>query len=362
MVKLLLEVGADPEARVDEGFISLYFALINRHEKVARTISRRMGNLQDCLVDSTRRLTPLHLSCRLGLHGYARYFLENGADVDAKDANAMTPLHHALGQNLPLMEPGRCPTEPRSKPRDDSEQVLETVKLLLEFKADQTCERPPRYMWEKPTTARKCGANHPYEPVRALFSDYATASCQNACQLLRIGRTWMTSSELSGTDCIGADVTNHFDDKPFADDHSGVHIVEGDMGHREKVNISSFPPLDCPNDLPDSGFKPNLLGGIWSLSNTRNLLAGFSSPGRVQNPPIAERQVHVDPYPYLSNHVPNDLGETEAGKLWAGLEKPKSQRIAGFDIRDPSEIQKDASSGIKGKKMGGKKQWQPLNL
>ena len=97
MVKLLLEVGADPEARVDEGFTPLYFALINRHEKVARTISRRMSNLQDCLVDLKRRLTPLHLSCRLGLYGYARYFLEKGADVDAKDADAMTPLDHALG-------------------------------------------------------------------------------------------------------------------------------------------------------------------------------------------------------------------------------------------------------------------------
>jgi len=96
MVKLLLEVGADPEARVEESLTPLLFALIARHEKVARTISRRISNLQNCLVDSTKRLTPLHLSCRLGLWSCARYFLNEGADVDATDTSAMTPLHHAL--------------------------------------------------------------------------------------------------------------------------------------------------------------------------------------------------------------------------------------------------------------------------
>lgn len=96
IVKLLLEVGADPEARVQEGLTPVFFALIARHEKVARTISRRISNLQNCLVDSTNRLTPLHVSCRQGLWRCARYFLKAGADVDATDASAMTPLHHAL--------------------------------------------------------------------------------------------------------------------------------------------------------------------------------------------------------------------------------------------------------------------------
>lgn len=58
VVKLLLEVGADPEARVREGMTPLFFALLARHEKVARTISRHISNLPYCLVDSTKRLTP----------------------------------------------------------------------------------------------------------------------------------------------------------------------------------------------------------------------------------------------------------------------------------------------------------------
>ncbi len=96
IVKLLLEVGADPEARVQEHLTPLFFALVARHEKVARTISRRISNLQNCLVDSTNRLTPLHVSCRKGLWNCARYFINEGADVDATDASAMTPLHHML--------------------------------------------------------------------------------------------------------------------------------------------------------------------------------------------------------------------------------------------------------------------------
>ena len=96
IVKLLLEVGADPEARVRESLTPLYFALCARHEKVARTISRRMSNLQTCLVDSKRRLTPLHLSCHLGLRDCALFFLDMGIDVDAMDAKSRTPLHYSL--------------------------------------------------------------------------------------------------------------------------------------------------------------------------------------------------------------------------------------------------------------------------
>jgi len=96
VVKLLLEVGADPEARDQKRLTPLFFAIVARHEKVARTISRRIRNLQNCLVDLTKRLTPLHVSCREGLSNCTRYFLNEGADVDAIDASAMTPLHHVL--------------------------------------------------------------------------------------------------------------------------------------------------------------------------------------------------------------------------------------------------------------------------
>ena len=96
IVNLLLKFGADPEARVQERWTPLFFALIARHGVVARIISSRTSNLQDCLVDLKRRLTPLHMSCHQGLWSCTRHFLNGGADVDALDADAMTPLHHAL--------------------------------------------------------------------------------------------------------------------------------------------------------------------------------------------------------------------------------------------------------------------------
>ena len=96
LVKLLLETGADPEARNQAMLTPLFFALIARHEKVARTISRRISNFANCLVDSTQRITPLHLSCRQGLGSCVRFFLKEGADVDATDSRAMTPLHYTL--------------------------------------------------------------------------------------------------------------------------------------------------------------------------------------------------------------------------------------------------------------------------
>ena len=170
IVKLLLEVGADPEARVQESLTPLFFALKARHEKVARTISRRISNLQNCLVNSTERLTPLHVSCRLGLWTCARYFLNNGADVDATDANAMTPLHHALLQGPSPFEPG-CYFEP------GPDEIFETAKVLVEFGANQNLQSQPRSIWEEPILARERGLHHLYDRVRALF--YADDSLYN---------------------------------------------------------------------------------------------------------------------------------------------------------------------------------------
>ena len=89
MVKLLHRVGAEPEARAQESLTPFSFALLARLEKVARTISRRTNNLRNCLVDSTKSLTPLHVSCHRGLCRSAQYFLNEGANVDATDARAM---------------------------------------------------------------------------------------------------------------------------------------------------------------------------------------------------------------------------------------------------------------------------------
>ena len=96
VVDLLLDFGAAAEVQVADRWTPLFFALQRGDEKMAHTISRRIGNPQNCLVDSSQKLTPLHVSCGAGLYGYARHLLEKGAEVDAKDEEAATPLYHAL--------------------------------------------------------------------------------------------------------------------------------------------------------------------------------------------------------------------------------------------------------------------------
>lgn len=96
IVKLFLEVGADPEARFQETFTPLYSALIALYGKVARTVPRRVSNLPACLMDSKKQLTPLHLSCYLGLQKCAKFFLSEGVIVDAMDAKSTMSLRYSL--------------------------------------------------------------------------------------------------------------------------------------------------------------------------------------------------------------------------------------------------------------------------
>ena len=96
LVKLLLMIGADPEARVEKRFTPLFYALFQRHDKVARTISRFTKSLPASLVDSEKRWTALHLSCFRALPHCTIFFLKAGAEIDAADAELMTPLFHSL--------------------------------------------------------------------------------------------------------------------------------------------------------------------------------------------------------------------------------------------------------------------------
>ena len=250
------------------------------------------------------------------------------------------------------MESGCCLTVPRGKPCDDPDQILETVKLL-QFRADQTYQRPPRSRWGKPTTARQCGENHPYERVRALFSD-GVGSLPSASEYklhtLRIDRTWIYTSELSGAGRKGVDVANHLDDERFVDDQHGVQMSDGDVIQPEGIDMSSFPALNNANHLPNSCFTLSMPDGLWSTSNVKPLIAGFSSPGGVRSLPTSEQEVRVDPFPYLSSHVPKNLVETEAGKLWAGLEKPNCQPSAGYGSSVAAGIQKNSPPGTERKK------------
>lgn len=359
IVKLLLEVGADPEARVQESLTPLFFALGARHEKVARTISRRISNLQNCSVDSMKRLTPLHVSCRLGLWTCARYFLDNGADVDATDASAMTPLHHALLQSPSLFESG-CYFEP------SPDEIFETAKVLVEFGANQNLESQPRSIWEKPISARECGLNHPYGRVRALF--YTGDSPHNVSQIklhsLQIGRTWMlpSLSEKSRTECDGLNLTRYINTESFFNSFQSVRKSDRDQRQPDNLNLSSFPVLDKANQPHISSLKPHLSDGPWSPANIHSLIACFSVLNEPDTLPITEGSAQVNPFPQLNSHVSKNPLETEAGKLWADLRKPKGHPVAEDAISRSASSEKNPLPGKKGTKKHGKSRWQPLTF
>ena len=356
IVKLLLEVGADPEARVQESLTPLFFALSARHEKVARTISRRISNLQNCSVDSTQRLTPLHVSCRLGLWTCARYFLKNGADVDATDASAMTPLHHALLQ-------GPSPFKSGYYFEPGPDEIFETAKVLVEFGANQNLQSQPRSIWEQPISARECGLNHRYSRVRALFN--AGDSPHNVSQIklhaLQIGRRWMLPSlaETSETKRDGLSLTRYTNTESFFNSFQSVRKSDGDQRQPDNLNLSSFPVLDKANQPHISSLKPHLSEGPWSPASIDNLIASLNKP---DTSPMTEDSAQVNPFPQLNSHISKNPLETEAGKLWADLRKPKGHPVAEDAFPKSTSSEKNPLPGNKGTKKHGKSRWQPLTV
>jgi ankyrin repeat protein len=199
IVEILLEIGANPEARMPHSWTPLYVALMSGHEKIARTISRRISNAHVCLVDSRKQLTPLHVASRYKLSNSVRYFLDEGADVNARDTRARTPLHCALASDHYLFDLGHNPIIHKFNnyaTEHNPDEVFKTVMVLLNFGADPDLETTREPMWNPPITGRALGACHGDERVRALFESSASVSSPSSVSTqkpdtLQIGRSWM---------------------------------------------------------------------------------------------------------------------------------------------------------------------------
>ena len=369
MVKSLLEVGANPEARVQESLTPLFFALIARHEKVARTISRRTSNIQSALVDSKKRLTPLHVSCHRGLWKCARYFLNEGADVDAIDARAMSPLHHVLLQGPSPSESGCGFTIPTidiggGESSLSPDEIIETAKVLMEFGANQNLESWPRSTWGKPISAREYGANHPYDQVRAFFSDSLPNVYKNKFHSPHIGRTWMlpSLSEMSRTKCDGPSRMKHINTEPFFNRHHRLRISGGHQRQQVNLDLSSFPVPDGANQPHISSLKTHVSDSPWSPSNIDSFISGFSVVKEPDTPPITEQSAQVNPFPQLNSRIFKNPLETEAGKLWADFGKQKGHSVAEEVFSSSASREKNSLPGTKRTKMRGKNLWQPLKF
>ncbi|KAL9090665.1 MAG: hypothetical protein Q9165_005153 [Trypethelium subeluteriae] len=182
MVKMLLKMGADPEAGCLRNRKPLYAAIVSRNEEVVRILFDKMSNVDVFIAGPGPDRTPLHVACIYRLLKSIRYFLERGADVNGSTSQASTPFDLVLHSSVHNSE-------------DPSHGIdLEIILLLLEFGAipsEDTC---------------RCGLQHPDPRVKGLFQ--TSGAVRNTGQQVLIGRRWMTSNaeldrkELHGTVCM----------------------------------------------------------------------------------------------------------------------------------------------------------------
>jgi len=172
MVKLLFEIGANPNERDSLSRAPLYWPLMTKHEEIAWEISWRMGNLSEFIIDLDQNLTPLHVASCSGLTSLISYYIAVGMDIGAKDKNGNTPLDHAKtslrrGDWRPTTDIGHG-------------NVVETTRVLVA-------------LGEDPATAHELAALHGIkrtrDPSDDPFDDPFNDSNHKPGQL-HIGRSW----------------------------------------------------------------------------------------------------------------------------------------------------------------------------
>ncbi|KAL8300792.1 hypothetical protein RB593_010240 [Gaeumannomyces tritici] len=96
VVRLLLDRGADKDAKVGDGRTPLHWAAAGGHEAVARLLVEA-GADKEAKDGCGGGRTPLHLAAAGGHEAVARLLVEAGADKEAKDGcgGGRTPLHRA---------------------------------------------------------------------------------------------------------------------------------------------------------------------------------------------------------------------------------------------------------------------------
>jgi ankyrin repeat protein len=245
VVRILLELGADPTAQDKDGETPLHSA--SRMGKVeAIRVLLELG--ADPTAQDKYGETPLHSASRMGKVEAIRVLLELGADPTAQDKNGETPLHSAslMGEVEAirvLLELGADPTaqdKDGMTPLHSASQMgkVEAIRMLLELGADPTAQDKGgrhhctlRRGWEKwkpfgcfsswaqirqhkTSTARHhCTLCHPagaWKPF-GCFSSWAqirqhkTKTAGHHCTLRRRWETW----EPFGCFSSGAQIRQH---------------------------------------------------------------------------------------------------------------------------------------------------------
>ncbi|KAL8296261.1 hypothetical protein RB600_001644 [Gaeumannomyces tritici] len=92
VAKVLAEAGADKEAKDSNGCTPLHLAAQNGHEGVAEVLAKAGAGKE---AEGSNKSTPLHWAAQNGHEGVAKVLAEAGADKEAKNGYFCTPLHLA---------------------------------------------------------------------------------------------------------------------------------------------------------------------------------------------------------------------------------------------------------------------------
>ncbi|KAL9123989.1 MAG: hypothetical protein Q9217_006638 [Psora testacea] len=247
------------------------------------------------------------------------------------------------------------------------DEIFETVKVLVEFRANQNLESRPR-SGGMPITAHEHGLNHPYDRVKALFFDCTGDSLHNTPKhmpdSLQIGRTWMVPSlsEISGMEREGPNLMDHIDIEHFSKSYRNARTSGRHKAQPDNLDLSFFPVLDTVNQPQISSLRTHVSDGPWSPLNIDSLIAGFSVVNEQDIPLVAERSAQIDPFPQLNTHTPKNPLKTEAGKLWADFGKPKGHPVAEKAFSGSASSEMNSLPEKKSMKVRGKNRWQPLKF
>ena len=95
MTKILIEKGADINAKEINGYTPLHFAVMHEKIPIASMLIKHGSNVQSSCNSGN---TPLHLACARSLE-LSKLLINNGGDVNAVNLNGQTPIRFAMSTN-----------------------------------------------------------------------------------------------------------------------------------------------------------------------------------------------------------------------------------------------------------------------
>src|SRR3990170_758099 len=95
LINILLDHGADIEARDNNDFTSLHYAVSRGHQATVAFLLDHGANIE---AQNNIGLTPLHYAASKGHQATVAFLLDRGANIEAQDNIESTPLHYAAAK------------------------------------------------------------------------------------------------------------------------------------------------------------------------------------------------------------------------------------------------------------------------